>query len=362
MPLSLFKKKSYVGVDLGHHGLKAVQLDRSQSGWKVTRQGCAATPDGCIQDGIVTNVQAAGRALRQLLRDSHIGATSAIASVAGASVVVRTVRIPKMSEAALRKSIRYEAGRYVPNSVEESFVEFEIIGDVDSGQMDVLIVAAPKEIVESRVQACEAAGLEVAVVDIEPFATYRALIEADPSWDWPNTTLALIDLGASRSTVSIISKGVFAMTRSIHLGGTTFTDALKNYFKLSPEEAEAGKAQLDFAALCDDSHPAENPPLRVLQPHADDLIREIRRSINYYQSQQTESGQPNPVTAVVVTGGSAKMPGLTAYMSHKLGVEVKTVGVFDNPRFLYAGADEPGQGLDLAVASGLAMRAYAKVA
>lgn len=91
------------------------------------------------------------------------------------------------------------------------------------------------------------------------------------------------------------------------------------------------------------------------------MIREVRRSLNYYQSQQTEHGSPKPVSRIILSGGAAKMAGLANYFEHKLGVPVTCTGVFDNPRFLQA-SGEASQGLDLSVASGLALRAFAKSA
>ncbi len=362
MSLSLFRKKAFVGLDLGHHSIKAVQMERTSTGWKILRADSIPTPPESIRDGVVVNHEEVSAAIRQLMRKAHVHATSANISVAGGTVVVRTVRIPKMAEATLRKSIKYEAGRYVPTSVDDSFVEFEILGNTDDSQMDVLIVAAPKDIVDSRVKACEAAGLEVELVDIEPFATYRALIEANSEADWSDQTIALVDIGASMTNVSVVSKGVFAMTRSIPQGGGTLSEALKNYFKLSDEDAESGKSQLDFRELMADEKPIENPPLRVLQPHVDDLIREIRRSLNYYQSQQTEGGQPKPVSSILVSGGGAKLNGLPEYIASKLGMQVIPAGIFDNPRFVSTSAEDVGRGLELSVASGLAMRANAKAA
>ncbi len=362
MPLNPFRRASTVGLDLGHHSIKAVQVERSTNGWKIVQMVSALTPAGSIKDGVVVDADAMAEAIRELLKNSRINATACNISVSGGSVVVRTVRIPKMPEATLRKSIRFEAGRYVPSSIEDSFIEFEILGPVDESTMEVLIVAAPRDIVESRVRACEAAGLEVDIVDIEPFATYRSLVEADSITDWSQETFALIDIGASTTNVSVINKGVFAMTRSIPQGGQTLTEALKNYFKLSDENAESGKAQLDFAELVGETAPVENPPLRVLQPHVDDLIREIRRSMNYYQSQQTEAGAPSPVTRIVLNGGGARLLGIDKYIASKMGIEVSSLGVLDNPRFAYSGNDEPGNGLDLSVASGLAMRAFTKAA
>lgn len=362
MGLIPFKKQTFVGIDIGHHAIKAVQVDRSGGMFKISRIGWVRTPDESVKEGVVIDPTSVGMAIKQLLRESHISATAACIAVAGGSVVVRTVRIPKMPEATLRKSIKYEAGRYVPSSVEDSYIEFEIVGDADENQMDVLIVAAPKDIVESRIKACEAAGLDVEIVDVEAFAAYRALLESDPNNAYQGKTVAIVDIGGSTTSMSVITDGAFSMARSLSQGGKTWTDALKNYFRLSEEDAESGKAQLDLSELTSDEQPRENPPLRVVQPLIDDLIREVRRSLNYFQSQAQEGGGGKAVDTVVLSGGAAKLPGLANYFAHKLGIPTVSLGALDNAKFSFAGPGEAGHGLDLAVASGLAMRPAGRAA
>lgn len=360
MAFTPFGKKSFVGLDLGHHTIKAVQVERSAGGWKITRSGTIPTPEESIRDCVVVDPQIVGAAIKQLLRESEIVASNAIIAVAGGTVVVRNVRIPIMPEATLRKSIKFEAGRYVPSSVEDSHIEFEIIGPVDDNQMDVLVVAAPREIVASRIKACEEAGLTVEVVDVEPFATYRVLVENHPSEEWTGKTVAVVDIGNSTTSMSVVSNGVFAMTRSIQQAGQALTDALKTSFKLSKNDAEAGKAQLDLGELMQEGAPKDNPPLRVVQPLLDDLVREVRRSLNYYQSQQTDGNAPKAVDAVLLAGGGSKMNGIAKYIEHKLGIPTQAVSVRQNPLFYF---DETSPDVaDLSVASGLAMRAFQNAA
>ncbi len=357
--MGLFSKQSCIGIDLGHHSIKVMQLDRSGDSWKVVKTASTLTPHEALKDGVVVEPSLLGLVLKQLLKENHFTASNAAIAVAGGSVIVRPVRMPKIAEAVLRKSMKLEAGRYVPTSAEDSYVEFEITGETEDGQMDVLIVAAPKDIVETRMQVCEQAGLNVEAVDIAAFATYRSLVEADPSRDWSGKTIGIIDLGATTTNVSVINRGAFAMCRTIPTGGHVLTDALKNYFKLTDEDAEAGKAQLDFRELITGEKAQENPPLRVLQPHVDDLVREIRRSLNYYQSQQAEGAQGHPADALLFTGGGAKLTGITEYMAHKLGIETLSADIYSNPRFLHS-SEQPG--LDWSVASGLAMRAFGRAA
>lgn len=362
MAFNLFGKKSYVGLDLGHHSIKAVQVEKSGGGWKVTRLGSIPTPEESIKESVVVDTQAVGSAIKQLLRENNITANSAHIAVAGGSVIVRSVRVPKMPEATLRKSIKFEAGRYVPSSVEDSFIEFEIIGEVDDNQMDVLVVAAPKDVVSSRIAACQAAGLEVDSVDIEPFAAYRSLVESEHNEDLANGTLVLVDIGASTTNLSVISQGVFAMTRSLGQAGANLTEALQKNFNLSAEDAEAGKAQLDLSELLEEGSLRENPPLKVVQPHLDDLVREIRRSLNYYQSQLPEGSPQREVNKILVSGGGSRMSGLAKYLSKKLEIDTDAADVLQRPNFLVTDPTAETKPIDIAVASGLAMRVWAKAA
>jgi type IV pilus assembly protein PilM len=362
MSLNPFKKPSYVGVDIGHKHIKLVQLDRMGTGWRVTKQVSIPTPSDSVKDAVVVDPDVVGIAIKAGMREHKITASQAVIGVSGASVIVRTIKVAKMTPQMLRKTIKYEAGHYVPSSIEDSYIECEIIGDApEEGLMEVLIVAAPREIVESKLAAVERADLEVDIVDVEAFALYRSLIESDEHSVLNQMTVAIVDIGAAATTVSVITNGKFAMTRTIVQAGQVMTDALKTYFQLSDEQAEQGKSQLDFSPLV--ANPlTENAPLKVIQTHVDDLAREIRRSLGYFQSQQTESSKNNPVTHIVLTGGGAKLHGLGEYMANKLGAEVITTGVFDNPKFVPAGIEPPGKGLEWAVATGLAMRAHTKAA
>ncbi|MBS1716938.1 MAG: type IV pilus assembly protein PilM [Armatimonadetes bacterium] len=357
--MGLFAKSPSFGIDIGHHAIKVVQAERIGNQWKVVRFGEVPTPPDALRDGVVVDQDGIGFAIKQLLRDTGIHGTNCSVAVSGGSVVVRNIRIPKMSEQTLRKSIKFEASRYVPNSVEDSFIEFEILGDADEAQMDVLVVAAPRELVTSRIRTCESIGLEVEAVDIEAFASYRSLIEFNQDRDYGDSTVALVDIGASTTNMSVIQKNTFVMSRSISNGGQVLSDALKNYFKLSDADAESGKAQLDVTDLLEEV-PHENPPLRVVQPHLDDLIREVRRSLNYFQSQQGDTDN-RQVNSILLTGGGARLQGIAKYLEAKLGIPTFTLGLMENPNYQELPMS-PDQALDFSVATGLAMRSHVKAA
>ena len=345
----IFGKETVAGVDIGSRLLKVVQAEpgRGPGSWKITRAAVGATPPESVRDGVIVNREAVAKALRDLLQLANIDANGAVAAISGTSVIVRHVKMPRMAENVLRKSVRFEAGKYITSSVEDSTIEFEITGPVpgEPDKMGVMLVAAPNEMVESRVLTLAEAGLEPVAIDIEAFALQRALLDLSATRPGDGITIALLDIGAVTTDVNIITDGHFALTRNISIAGDNFTGALK---AVSPRQdwadLEMLKAELDMSVLLAADADAEKVTLaRAVQPVIDELLREVRRSTNFYQSQLSDpanSNLPAGVTAetgggavskIIITGGSAKLRGLEAYMSVRLGATVEVWNVFDNP-------------------------------
>jgi type IV pilus assembly protein PilM len=344
----LFGRETVVGIDIGSRWIKIALAESSGAGrWRVARAGVAPTPDNAVRDGIVVEPARVGQALREMMRANGIEATGAVVAISGSSVIVRHVKMPRMGENALRKSVRFEAAKHISSSVEESQIEFEISGPLTdaSDQMGVMLVAAPNEMVETRLATLHAAGLEPVAVDIEAFALQRALLDLSATQPGEGTTLALLDIGAASTDVNIIADGRFALTRNIEYAGDHFTKALQSVAPTADwSQLEQLKMQTDMSALLATDATLDSQTLaRAVQPVLDELLREVRRSVNYYQSQlsdTTNSNLPAGLTAqtesrtvskLVVTGGSAKMLGLESYMAARLGLEVETWNIADNP-------------------------------
>ncbi len=345
----VFGKEKIVGVDIGSRFIKAVQAEtgRTPGSWRIVKAAICPTPHDAVREGIVVDQGGVASAIRDLLSGAGIDANAVVCAISGTSVIVRHVKLPKMAESVLRKSVRFEAAKHISSSVEDSMIEFEITGPVpgEDDKMSVMLVAAPNDMVESRLSALTLAGLEPVAVDMEAFALQRALVDLSPTRPGEGTTLALLDIGATTTDVDIISNGLFALTRNIPIAGDSFTQALK---AIAPgagwEELERLKTEVDMAVLLQaESADSEAAALaRALQPAIDELLREVRRSTNYYQSQLadaansilpagTTSQTSGPVSRIVITGGSAKMRGLEAYMSARLGISVEIWNPFQNP-------------------------------
>src|SRR3569833_1223538 len=345
----IFGKETIAGIDIGNRTLKVVMAEPGSGPyqWKITRAATAPTPRDSVRDGVVVDTAAMSQAIRELLRSADIAATGAASAISGASGIVRHVKLPKISENLLRKSIRYEAKQYISSNTEDSMIEFEITGAVpgEDDKMGVMLVAVPNDMVETRLGSIIGAGLEPLAIDVEAFALQRSLLDISPTQPGEGLTMALLDIGAVPTDVSIITNGKFALTRNIAIAGDAFTNALKPVTRKTEwDDLEAAMFQVDMGALLDgDATPEALALAQALQPTIDELLREVRRSINYCQSQLSDpanSTLPPDVTAdsggatvskIVISGGSARMRGLARYMSARLGIDVEVWNVFDNP-------------------------------
>ena len=258
----VFGKEKVVGVDIGSRFIKAVQAEagRSPGSWRIIKAAITPTPNDSVRDGIVIDQAAVAAALRTMLGDAGIEANAVVAAISGTSVIVRHVKLPRMPESVLRKSVRFEAAKHISSSVEDSMIEFEITGPVpgEDDKMSVMLVAAPSDMVESRLSALAQAGLEPVAIDVEAFALQRALVDLSPTRPGEGTTLALLDIGATTTDVNIIANGLFALTRNIPIAGDSFTQAIKAVAKVDshgnleiPRQALANavRATKDFAGL-----------------------------------------------------------------------------------------------------------------
>ncbi|MFQ3548371.1 MAG: type IV pilus assembly protein PilM [Armatimonadota bacterium] len=352
-------KEATLGIDIGSNSIKVVEIQPTGDRWELVKAAMTPTPPESVKEGIIIDIPSVATAIKDVLKEHNIKATGAVCAISGSQVIVRQVQFAKMTEAVLRKSIKYEAAKHISSSMEDSVVEFEILGDADDGMMNVMLVAAPRAMIESRVAVLEQAGLEPLVIDVEAFALMRTLVEFAASDEYLHQTVALIDMGASHTDVDIVNHGEFALTRNIPIGGDSFTTAIKSLTGGSNEDAEAIKLQMAAESPLDYGSNSDNKAWKVVQPLLDGLITEIRRSINYYQSQFPEDASDAIVKKIVLTGGSAMLPGLDKYMASKLNIAVEIADVFKQSAISWRDVDEASSknsGAVFTIGVGLALR------
>ena len=329
----------HLGLDVGSSAIKLVQLQHSKDGVSLHKAGSAPTPLGSVKGGVVVDTAAVAQTIRSLLEALQIDHRTASVGIAGPTVVAREVPLPVMSERQLRKSIQWEARNYISFPIEDSVVEFEVTdrssGNGSSGQMRVMLVAAPRDMVGSHVEALTLAGMEPLAVEIQPFAAMRGLSASDARDLGQGETIALLGIGASYTEITIIKDGKFVLTRTIPIAGNAFTEAIKNALDMGEEESARIKESAMQLVLSEEERASLEPTVqqasRALEPLLDEIIRELRRSLAYhdYQQQTPEAGSGETgVSRILLNGGSAKLPRIEEYFQAQLGVPVKVVKVF----------------------------------
>lgn len=345
--LLTYNNDNVVGIDIGTSSIKIAEITFSENGPLLRRINNMDLPRDIIENGYINDVAQLTETLRQAIAMSAITAKQAVIAVGGQAIFVREVVLPVMNTEELREALRWDMDKYIPYQPESYFFDFAKIGS-EKNEMEqrILLAAAPHDIVNAIVAAVKAVGLKPIAVDIEPLAIYRTLEEAENS--------LIIDIGELETQVTVFQKGTLAVTRAIAMGGNKFTQVTMNVLELDFNEAENLK-QRQKSLL---SHPdlsAEPSEIdRQLRLVADDLAREVRRTVEYYQIQNRES----TIDKIVVTGGGAKLDNLAEHLSIRLGSSVvrhtpplmiNIAGAIDN---YYFRENFP----QMAVAIGLALR------
>jgi type IV pilus assembly protein PilM len=328
----LLANDSVVGIDIGSSQMKIVYAEAAKGSSRISRIAICPTPPESVKEGVVVNIPEVAAALKNCLRNAGIKSQNAIAAVAGPGVIVRQVQVPTMPERVLRKTIGFEATKYISTTVEDSVVEFDILGPSETdGQMNIMLAAAPRQMVDTRVAVLEMAGLDPIALDVEVLASIRSLTEYSSNKSLVDRTIAILEIGGGHSEINLISQGNLEITRTIPISGDSLTNSIRTALGCEFAEAEARKLDLDISILCDTpAGSTEDPALRGVQNLIDELLREVRRSVNYYQSQSPEGTVDNNVDTVILSGGSARMRGLGEYVTSRLGLGV----IIGNPELL----------------------------
>lgn len=359
---------SVVGLDIGSHQIKAVHLERTRSRWNLVNAGIVATPPESVQDGVILDIPRVTEAVRQLFRDNRIPATDTVAAVSGSHVLVRNIKVPDMNSTTLKRSIRFEAAKHLDQgtngvSIDNSAVEFEVTGKSGSPpQLDVLLVVAPNPMVNGRVSVMDAAGLEPVAIDVEAFALLRTM-EAAQLLPPEGQASVVMNMGATYTDLNIVIGKEVVVTRSIPIGGNALTSSVASMMNVPIEQAEDHKRMIDltpdrggdFSGIV----AAADPARQVALPFVDELIRELRRSVIYFQSQAAEAGMSVAVEQLILVGGGTQLPGLASYLGDRLGMNVIMLDPLHNMPGNPTLEDRlAGRGPELAVAMGLALKEY----
>lgn len=315
-------------IDIGSNTIKFCQVQGTSANLQLFRFVTCPTPAAAIKDGAIMESSSLGEAIRDMIAQNNLSVKRLVTSVAGQQVVIRPIPMPKMSPKELNQAIQFEAERYLPYSVTEAQVSGSIISEDagDGKNMEVLLIAVPKEITEKTKLVISASGVDTGAIDIEPLAIYRALkFSLDP--ERLNQTFALINLGAATTSISVFKSGTLRHCRTVSVSGNSFTKAIGQSLNLSFEEAEQIKKEKGVIKVESDANPLPPTAMRifnVIDPVLNELVTEVQRSFDYYRSRY----RGETIESVLLSGGTARFKNLDAYLSTKLGVKCEVANPF----------------------------------
>ena len=316
------KSKLALGLDIGSSSVKLVHLKEGRRGYTLLAWGEAPLPPEAVVDNQLMNSSAIVEAIRQLLAQQKVKARDVAIGVRGHSVIIKRISMPVMSQEDLDESIQWEAEQYIPFDVKDVHIDTQILtpqGDA-AGQMDVLLVAAKKDMINDFTAVCAEAGLAATVVDVDAFAVQNAY-EINYA-QTPGQPVVLINVGAAVTNINIVNNGMATFTRDITVGGNAFTEEIQKQLNISAEEAEAlkvgGHGETDAVV------PQEVE--RVIQGVADQMGGEIQRSLDFHAATAPDV---HP-TRVYLSGGTSRIPALFKVIEQRAGVPVEILNPFKN--------------------------------
>jgi type IV pilus assembly protein PilM len=309
--------KNLVGVDIGSASVKVCQVKETRRGLSLVRFGYVPLAPQVIADGQVMDAGAVTAALQRAFAEARIRQKECALSVSGQSVIIRKIVVPIMTPQELDEQIQWEAEQHIPFDIRDVHVDYQVLRRrPEASQMDLLLVAAKRDQIEDYAQLARSAKLRPVICDIDAF-TVQNLFEYSrglPS----DRTVAILNVGASLSSLNIIANGVSAFTREIANGGNAITEEIQKQLGVDHDQAEAFKCAAGGAPDLRGSPP---PPqvFPVIDSVTSAIAAEIQRSLDFYLATSGEG----EIEKIYVTGGTANLPSLIQAIERRARVPVE---------------------------------------
>ncbi|HEY9540577.1 MAG TPA: pilus assembly protein PilM [Luteimonas sp.] len=301
-----------VGVDISSTAVKLLQLSRSGDRYRVEHYAVEPLPPNAVVEKSIVEVEAVGEAIRRAVSRSGTRAKQAAAAVAGSAVITKVIPMPAdLDDDDMESQVELEAVNYIPYPIEEVNLDFEVLGMMpgNAEMVQVLLAASRSENVEMRASALELGGLTARVMDVEAFAIENAYGLLASSLNIPNDGIvAMVDVGATMTTLNILRNGRSLYSREQVFGGKQLTDEVMRRYGLSYEEAGLAKRQGGLP---------ESYEIEVLEPFKEALVQQISRLLQFFYA----GSEFNRVDQVVLAGGCASIPGVAEMVEEQLGVQ-----------------------------------------
>jgi type IV pilus assembly protein PilM len=313
----LNREKTVVGLDIGSHGVKVLELDLKKKGkrdvFEVTHIGYEPLPHEAIVEGSIIDSAAVAATIAAACEKAKITSKDVALSISGNSVIIKKISLPAMEDQELAESIIWEAKHNIPYPYEETHVDYAILkpppGTEDRG-MEILLVAVKKDKVSAYSNVINQARKNLVAIEVDAFALYNAF-EINYPEEFAEQTIALVEMGANVSTIVIIDHGLPQLFRDLSIGGSYITEAIRKDLNIGYPDAEAllrgtpptGVSAADSASL--------------LEMNIKELLDEIEKTLAFYTA---EDRKEKRIDRIYICGGLATIENLPASFEQKFGV------------------------------------------
>jgi type IV pilus assembly protein PilM len=335
-----------IGLDIGSHNIKLIELENKGSTSTLLSAGSMPTPPKSVSSTLSVDEQSLIFVIQTLIKETGAKASDVNIALPESQVFTRVIEVPSLSQRELSSAIRWEAEQYIPMPIDQVNIDYTILRDARdtaTGKMDVLLVAAPKTLVNRYMNIIDQLNLTPISAETEIIASSRALVRSTPTLKY----IMVVSFGAQTTDIAIIRSGIILFTRSVAAGGDSLSRALTQTLDFNLIQAEEYKKTYGLSASV-----LEGKLLTAFRPIMDTIIEEIRRAIGFFEEKQ----KGDHIEAILLSGGSAKLPGLVPFIAESLGVEVQIanpwVGITKDNRFSILNSEGPL----FSVAVGLALR------
>lgn len=326
--MGLFSRSSegLIGIDISATGIKLVELAKSRSGYELKSMAVVPLPRDAIVENTVIDSMAVSQALLDAIEIANPSTRKAAISVSGNAVIIKTVSMPTTTEFELETQIEFEADQHVPYDIDDVYLDFQILGEVEDnhGEMEVVLAACKREVIDDYQLVLSEAGIEAKCVDCSVFSLENAYevcaqdVEDsvdELSEDETAPAVALVNIGANLINVNILIRGQMAFVRDQFYGGQNLTEEIQKEHNLSYQAAEEMKHER-FSEISSEA----------LESFYVGLTSELVRSLDFYAANHAE----NPVQKLILSGGSALIPDLATELEQRLGIEAEVLNPFLN--------------------------------
>ncbi len=308
-----FGNKRVLGLDIGSSSIKLVEMEASKTSTKLLSFAVAPTPPSTISGGEILDVNAVSAIITTLLGTLKSKRKVAAAGIWGNSVIVKKISLPSMDINLLNEQVRWEAEQYIPYDLQEINLEYHTLKTRTgtSETMDVLLVAARKDLIMGYLEAIELAGVQCSILDVSSFALANCFTVNNG--ELPGEIIAVFDIGSGNTNFVVINNGDVVFARDIPTGGANYTNEIQRHLNITSEEAEGLKIDASM------NRPVPQEVTDIVANIHEVVCEELTKSIDFYNTTSPE----HPVQRIFVTGGASQTPGLKEAISAATQITVE---------------------------------------